>query len=166
MAAHVKCCAGQAGYSLIFDQSVINYQENFNKIGDLSFSIYNDFETTTGSAIYYDAKMFVVVSYCMIVAFHAELKMLRLVIYRLLVEICSLAYLGQVKNDFLSYWYHSEKTRQQFEDCTLSAFNKSKNTALSQLFIVKLKFVCDALKNGLLSTLKKSRLMRSKSLTF
>ena len=81
MAAHVKCCAGQAGYSLIFDQSVINYQENFNKIGDLSFSIYNDFETTTGSAIYHDAKIFVV-SYCMIVAFHAKLKMLRLVIYR------------------------------------------------------------------------------------
>ena len=110
MAAHVKCCAGQASYLLIFDQSVINYQENINKIGDLPFSIYYDFETTTGSAIYHDAKMFVV-SYCMIVAFHAELKMSRLIIYHAydqsLVEIRSLAYLDQVKNDFLFYWYHS-----------------------------------------------------------
>ena len=114
MAAYVKCCAGQTGYLLIFDQSVINYQENFNKIGDLLFSVCYDFETTTGSAIYHDAKMFVV-SYCMIVAFHAELKMPRLIIYRAcdqsLVEIRSLAYLDQVKNDFLSYRYHSEKTR-------------------------------------------------------
>ena len=57
MEKHVKCCAGQAGYSLVFDQSVVNYQENFNKIGDVPFSIYYDFETTTGSAIYTDAKM-------------------------------------------------------------------------------------------------------------
>ena len=80
MATHVKCCTGQAGYSLVFDQSVVNYQDNFNKIGDLPFSVYYDFETTTGSAIYTDAKMYVV-SYCMIVAFHADLKMLPLVIY-------------------------------------------------------------------------------------
>ena len=57
MEKHVKCCAGQAGYSLVFDQSVGNYQENFNKIDDVPFSIYYDFETTTGSAIYTDAKM-------------------------------------------------------------------------------------------------------------
>ena len=80
MAAHVKVCAGQASYSLIFDQSVVNYQENFNKISDVPFSIYYDFETTTGSAIYTDAKMYVV-SYCMIVAFHTELKMPPLIIY-------------------------------------------------------------------------------------
>ena len=75
MATHVKVCAGQAGYSLIFDQSVVNYQENFNKISDVPFSVYYDFETTTRSAIYSDAKMYVV-SYYMIVAFHAELKMI------------------------------------------------------------------------------------------
>ena len=57
IATHVKCCAGQAGYSLVFDQSVVNYQENFNKIADVPFSVYYDFETTTGSAIYTDAKI-------------------------------------------------------------------------------------------------------------
>ena len=106
MEKHVKCCAGQAGYSLVFDQSVVNYQENFNKIGDVPFSIYYDFETTTGSAIYTNAKVHVV-SYCMIVAFHAELKMPPLVIYRAsdqnLPQLRSLHYLDQVKKDFLSH---------------------------------------------------------------
>ena len=133
MEKHVKCCAGQAGYSLVFDQSVVNYQDNFNKIGDVPFSIYYDFETTTGSAIYTDAKMYVV-SYCMIVAFHAKLKMPPLVIYRAsdqsLPELRSLHYLNQVKRDFLSHRYHNFKTKQQFEDCALATFNKQKNTVL------------------------------------
>ena len=149
MAAHVKCCTGQASYSLVFDQSIVNYKDNFNKIGDLPFSVYYDFETTTGSAIYTDAKMYVV-SYCMMVAFHAELKISPLVIYRAsnqsLPELRSLDYLDQVKNNFLSYPYHNKKTKQQFEDCALSTFNKSKNTVLSELFAIELKFVCDALK--------------------
>lgn len=103
MEKYVKSCAGQAGYSLVFDQSVVNYRENFNKIGDVPFSIYYDFETTTGSAIYTDAKMHVV-SYCMIVAFHAELKMPPLAIYRAsdqsLPQLRSLHYLDQVKKIF------------------------------------------------------------------
>ena len=149
MEKHMKCCAGQASYSLVFDQSVVNYQDNFNKIGDVPFSIYYDFETTTGSAIYTDAKMYVV-SYCMIVAFHAKLKMPPLVIYRAsdqnLTELCYLHYLNQVKRDFLSHQYHNFKTKQQFEDCALATFNKQKNTVLSELFSVELKVVCDALK--------------------
>ena len=137
MAAHVKVCAGQAGHSLIFDQSVVNYQENFNKISDVPFSIYYDFETTTGSAIYTDAKMYVV-SYCMIVAFNTELKMPPLIIYRAsdqsLPELRSLDYLDQVKNNFLSHRYHNKKTKQQFEDCALSTFNKSKDSSVRTFF--------------------------------
>ena len=158
MATHIKCCAGQAGYSLVFDQSVVNYQENFNKISDLPFSVYYDCETTTGSAIYTDAKMYVV-SYCMIVAFHTELKMPPLVIYHTsdqsLPELRSLDYFNQLKNNFMSYRYHNKKTKQQFEDCALSTFNKSKNTVLSELFSVELKFVCDALKNWISGEVKK-----------
>ena len=81
MTAHVTCCAGQAGFFYIFNNSIVNYQENFSKIGDLPFSIYYDFETTTRSAIYHDVKMYAL-SYCLIVAFHADLNMPRIVIYR------------------------------------------------------------------------------------
>ena len=56
LTAHVKCCAGQAGYFYVFNNSIVNYLENFSKIDDLPFSIYYDFKTRTGSAIYPDAK--------------------------------------------------------------------------------------------------------------
>ena len=161
IATHVKCCAGQAGYSLVFNQSVVNYQENFNKIADVPFSVYYDFQTTTRSAIYTDAKMYVV-SYSMIVALHAELKMSPLIIYRAsdqsLLELRSLDYLNQVKNNFLYHCYHNKKTKQQFEDCALSTFNKSKSTILSELFSVELKFVCDALKNWFSAEVKQLKI--------
>ena len=69
----------------------------------------------------------------MIVAFHAELKMLPLVIYRASdqspPELHSLHYLNQVKRDFLSHRYHNFKTKQQFDDCALATLNKQKNTS-------------------------------------
>ena len=169
MEKHVKCCAGQAGYLLVFYQSVVNYQENFNKIGDVPFSIYYDFETTTGSAIYTDAKMYVV-SYCMIVAFHAELKMPPLVIYgasdQSLPELRSLHCLNQVKRDFLSHRYHNFKTKQQFDDCALATFNKQKNTVLSELFSVELKFVCDALKKWFSAEVKQIEINQVEKFNF
>ena len=68
MSNHIKCCAGQSGYTYEYENSIVNYQENFNKIRDLTFAIYYDFETTTGSGVFHDAKMYVV-SYCIIIAF-------------------------------------------------------------------------------------------------
>ena len=56
----------------------------------------------------------------------------------------------------MSYLYHNKKTKQQFEDCALSTLNKSKNTVLSELFSVELKFVCDALKNWFSGEVKKA----------
>ena len=61
MQEHISCCAGQSGFGYSFDNGkIINYQDNFNKIGDLPFSVHYDFETTTGSAVFFDAKMYVV----------------------------------------------------------------------------------------------------------
>ena len=54
MSKHIKCCARQSGYTYKFNNSIVNYQEN--KIGDLPFAIYYDFETTTGSGIFHDLK--------------------------------------------------------------------------------------------------------------
>ena len=58
MIEHTKCCAGQAGYTYQFHSPIVNYQENFSKIGDLPFAVYYLFETTTGSGIFHDAQMF------------------------------------------------------------------------------------------------------------
>ena len=57
MQEHTSCCAGQSGFSYSFDNNkIINYQDNFNKIGDLPFAIYYDFETTTGSTVFFMQK--------------------------------------------------------------------------------------------------------------
>lgn len=80
MEEHISCCAGQAGFNFSFDNSkIINYQVNLKKIGDLRFTVYYNFETTTGSVVFFDGKMFVV-SYCIIVAFHPNLNIPRLFI--------------------------------------------------------------------------------------
>ena len=57
MQEHVSVCAGQVGFSYSFDNGkIINFQDNFKKIGDLPFSIYYDFETTAGSAVFFWCK--------------------------------------------------------------------------------------------------------------
>ena len=82
MKEHIDSCAGQAGFSYSFDNGkIINYEDNFRKLGDLPFVVYYDFETTTGSVVFFDAKMYVV-SYCIIIAFHPDLNIPRLYIYR------------------------------------------------------------------------------------
>ena len=82
MQEHILSCAGQAGFNFSFDNGkIINYQDNFNKIGDLPFAIYYDFETTTGSAGFFYAKMYVI-SYCIVVVFHPDLNLPHMFIYR------------------------------------------------------------------------------------
>ena len=129
MQKHINCCAGQAGHTYQFDNPIVNYQENFSKIGDLPFAIYYDFETTTGSGVFHDAKMFVI-SYCIVVAFHPDLKIPHMIIYRSfdqsMAEVESLQHFLDLKEDFFSFNYHSLKTLKQFRDCALSVFNKSK----------------------------------------
>ena len=57
MQEHVNSCSGQAGFSVSFDNGkIINYEDNFKKIGDLPFAIYYDFETTTGSVVFFMRK--------------------------------------------------------------------------------------------------------------
>ena len=54
MQDHINSCAGQAGFSFSFDNGkIINYQDNFKKIGDLPFAVYCDFETTTGNVVFF-----------------------------------------------------------------------------------------------------------------
>ena len=79
---HLSICSGKAGFTFSFDNGkIFDYQDHYRNPGDLPFSIYYDFETTTGSVVFFDAKMYVV-SYCLVVVFHPDLKIPRLVIFR------------------------------------------------------------------------------------
>ena len=120
MQEHINCCAGHAGFNFIFDNGkIVNYQDNFKKIGDLPFAIYYDFEmTTTCRVVFFDAKMYLV-SYCIIIAFHPDLNLPRLYIYR--------SY-DQSRADLTSL-HHFE--------------NKKDNRALAEMFNIELKFTVD-----------------------
>ena len=82
MKKHLSCCAGKAGFTFSFDNGkIIDYQDNYKNLGDVPLSIYFNFETTMGNVVFFDAKMFVI-SYCMVVAFHPELDILRICVFR------------------------------------------------------------------------------------
>ena len=81
MKKHLSICSGKAGFTFSFDNGkIVDYQDHYRDSGNLPFSIYYDFKTTTGSVVFFDAKMYVV-SYCMVVAFHPDLRILRLMIF-------------------------------------------------------------------------------------
>ena len=80
---HLKHCSGKPSIIYNFsNQSLISYEDNFKSKGDIPFTIYFDFETTAPTENVFDPeqrKMFVV-SYVIIVAFHAHLKLNRIIV--------------------------------------------------------------------------------------
>ena len=53
MKEHLSCCSGKAGFTFSFDnRKVIDYEDHYNNLGDMPFSIYLDFETTTGNVFF------------------------------------------------------------------------------------------------------------------
>ena len=147
---HLSCCSGKAGFNYVFDNGkILNYQDNYGKIGDLPFTIYYDFETTAGSVVFFDAKMYVV-SYCIIAAFDPELNVPRIVIYRSYDQhadtLKSLPHLQVLEYDFFSTEKINKTTLKQLENAVFSVQNRKNNTALAEMFNIKLKFTVDCLK--------------------
>ena len=82
---HMENCSGRPGVVYDFNnQNLISYQDNFHAKGDVPFVIYFDFETTarTDNCLDPEQKKMFFVSYVMIVAFHPELKLDRIIIQR------------------------------------------------------------------------------------
>ena len=51
---HISCCSGKAGFEFSFDNGkLIDYQDHYSNLGDVPFSVYYDFETTTGSTFFF-----------------------------------------------------------------------------------------------------------------
>ena len=109
---------------------IINYQDNFKKLGDLPFAVYYDFETKTGSVVFSNAKMYVV-SYCMIIAFHPDLNIPRLYIYRSYdqsdEDLTSLHHFDAVQRNFFNFRENFNiKTLKQLQNTTLAVKNKKR----------------------------------------
>ena len=55
MKIHMSICSAREGITYAFDNcQILNYQDNFKYLGDLPFTVYFDFETTTcGSSVFF-----------------------------------------------------------------------------------------------------------------
>lgn len=59
MAKHNTACAAKERIIYTFDnRKIISFQNNF--LGDVPFTVYFDFKTTTGDTLFLDPKMFAV----------------------------------------------------------------------------------------------------------
>ena len=131
MQKHVSSCAGKASFTSTFDNGkVIDYQDHYKNLGDVPFSIYYDFETTTGSVVFFDAKMYVV-SYCIIVAFHPDLNFPRLYIYRSYdqtqQQLVSTTHFEAIQNNFFADKLNYNKTTyKQLQDAAFAVQNREK----------------------------------------
>ena len=160
MKKHMSVCSGKAGFKFSFENGkIINYQDHYNNLGDLPFSVYYDFETTTGNAVVFDAKMYIV-SYCMIVAFHPELNLPRISIFRCYdqteSEITSLSHFENIEHDFFasSKRYFNMISLKQLEPAAQSVYFKENKTALAEMFNIELKFTVDCVKNWFNKSMK------------
>ena len=84
MKKHTKVCAAKEGITYTFDNGdIISFQDNFKYMGDVPFTVYFDFEITTGNAVFLCKNvLFHVVPYCQIYAFHPSLNLKKIVIFR------------------------------------------------------------------------------------
>ena len=79
---HIRRYSNIAGIVQEFkNNKIVSFQDNFKFMGDFSFTVYFDFETPTGDSVVDDRKMFMV-SYCQIYAFHPDLNLDKIVIFR------------------------------------------------------------------------------------
>ena len=152
MKEHLSCYSGKAVFTFSFDNGkAIDYQDHYNNLGDMPFSIYFDFETTTGHVAFFDAKMYIV-SYSIIVAFHPDLSLPRINIFRSYDQsfnsLMSLAHFFALNfNFFDDPEIFNKNTLKQLEAAVLSVNQKEKNTALAEMFSVELKFTIGTLKS-------------------
>ena len=60
----LSVCSAKEEITYAFDNGhILNYQDNFKYLGDLPFTVYLDFETTTGNSPFFNSAMYVM-SYC------------------------------------------------------------------------------------------------------
>ena len=152
MKEHLSCFSGKAGFTFSFDNGkVVDYQDHYNNLGHMPFSLYFDFETTAGNVGFFYAKVYAV-SYTIIVAFHPDLSLPRINIFRSYDQsYSSLMSLGHFFvldfNFFDDPEIFNKNTLKQLEAAALSVKQKEKNTALAEMFSVELKFTIDCLKS-------------------
>ena len=134
MKEHLSICAAKEDITYSFDNGqILDYKDNFKYQGDLPFSVYFDFETTKGSAVIFDAKMYAV-SYCQIYSFHPPLDLDKIVIYRSFQQTPQQIYdLSHFKQEH-KFFFNAVGFRQ-LKDAASAVLAREKPTSLAELFL-------------------------------
>ena len=150
---HMSVCTAKAGVTYSFDYAkIIDYQDNYKFMGDVPFTVYFDFETTTGSVVFFDAKMYVV-SYCIIVVFHRQLNFPKIAIYRGFDQNGEVIYnMRHFKNEHRAFF--DKITYKQLMDAAEGVLCREKTTSLAAMFNIELKFTVNTLKLWFDKTIK------------
>ena len=149
----MSVCAGKEGITYAFDNGqIVNFQDNFKYLDYVQFTVYFDFETTTGNSTFSDPKIYVV-SYCQIYSFHPSLNLDKVVIFRSFQVTAEEIYnLSHFKHEHIPFF--NKITFSRLEDAAVAVLVREKSTALAQLFSVELKFTVDTLNDWFSSILK------------
>ena len=136
--------AAREGITYSFDNGqTVTFQYDFKYSEDVPFTIYFDFETSTGDSVIFDSRMFVV-SYCQIYLFHPFLSLDKIVIFwrfqQTVEEIYDLSHFRQ--EHILLF---NKTTFYQLKDAASAVLACEKSTSLAELFSVELKFTVDTL---------------------
>ena len=137
---HVENCSGIPGIVYNFsNQNLVTFEDNLKYKGDLPLVIYFGYETTapTDNCFNPEQKEMFVVSYVMIVAFHPELKL-----NRIIVE-CSFAHSFQ-KLTTIDYFTNDQmnfvnvKVIKQLKDAAENVCNGKDKNAVAHMFSIEL----------------------------
>ena len=155
MKKHLSVCSAKEGITYAFDNGqILNYQDNFKYLGDLPFTVYFDFETTTGNSPFFNSAMYVmsysdlfraIQIYCQIYSFRPSLGLDKIVIFRSFQQTSEQIYdLSHFRNEHAAFFYKT--TLYQLKDAASAVLAREKLTSLAKLFSVELKFIIDTLK--------------------
>ena len=134
----------------------MSFEDNYQYFGELSFVVYFDFETSTGSDLFQDKKN-------VRTSFHPKLDIERIVIFCTFQQNQDqLFYLSHLKDQMLEFV--DPITLNQLKDTCLKIYNKECLFALLEMFSVKLIVTIDLLAKWFYQTYK-SRFLELDALT-
>ena len=153
MKKHLPAFSAKGGMTYAFDiGQIVIFQDNFKYLGDVPFTVYFDFETTTGNSPFSDPKMYVI-SYFQVYTFHPSLNLDKIVIVRSFQqkpeEIYDLSHFKKERKPFFN-----QKTFYQQKDAADAVLARDKSTSLAELFSVELKFAIDTFNEWFSSIIK------------
>ena len=153
---HLVNCTQSAGIVYKIDN------KSCEDFGDMSFVIYFDFETSAGTDLFQDKKIYVL-SYCIIIAFHPTLDIERIVVFCIFQQnqdrLVDLSHLKEQRLQFVE-----PVTLNQLKDTCLKVYNKECLFGLSEMFSAELKFTVELLIKWFHQTYK-SRFLEIDALT-